>query len=339
MSDPIYQIRNLRQRYNGPPVLDIHRLDIDRGMVTGIQGPNGSGKTTFLRLLAFIDIPWKGEIGFNSRGAGPFSEHPRLAVTFLPQTPSLLQRTVYKNVCYGLKIRGIREDIDTRVEKALSMVGLSMAAFGHRRPHALSGGEAQRVALAARMAVKPKVLLLDEPTANVDTESAQRIKQAAHDAKTRWNTTVIVISHDSQWLYEGCDRILQMYQGRAWDTGNRNVVPGPWQPSADGNWETRLADGQGVAASPPPRPDATALVELSFDRPETGRPETVKGIEAMVTRLILEKKTGRIAVSLLAGDLVFTITTSPSQIEQKQLYPGKKRTVFYAPDHVEWLVP
>lgn len=337
MSHPIYQVRDLRHRYKGPPVLNIGRLDIDRGAVTGIVGPNGSGKTTLLRLLAFIDRPWQGKIQFKGFPAGPFSDDTRLSVTFLPQIPSLLQRTVYQNVGYGLKVRGMTDNLDDRVEKALSMVGLPMAAFGHRRPEALSGGEAQRVAMAARLAVKPRVLLLDEPTANVDIESAQRIKQAIHKAKTRWDTTVIVISHDFQWLYEACDRILQMYKGRAWEAGNKNAVPGPWQPLADGAWGKTLADGQQIVSPAPPAPDATALMALSQGVPSPHEKNTRRTIEGIVSRLILEKKTGRIAVTLVAGDLVFTITTTPGNVEQNRLYPGRPITVSYLPDQTEWL--
>ncbi|MDY6904529.1 MAG: ATP-binding cassette domain-containing protein [Thermodesulfobacteriota bacterium] len=337
--DFIYQIRGLKQRYNGSPVLNIDRLDIDQGIITGIMGPNGSGKTTLLRLLAFIDSPWQGEVRCNGRAATPFSEHIRRIVTFLPQTPSLLLRSVYKNISYGLKIRGMTERLDEQVEKALSMVGLSMSTFGHRRSVALSGGEAQRVALAARLAIKPKVLLLDEPTANVDTESALRIKQAVHRAKARWNTTVIVVSHDSQWIYEGCDRILQMYQGRAWDAGNKNVVPGPWQHASDGSWFRPLTNGHKIMVSPPPSPDTTAMIAFSLEKSLKDGQSQACLLDGTVSRLILEKKTGRIAVSITVGDVVLTLKTSAATVEQESLYPGKQITVSYLPGHTQWIVP
>ena len=98
-----------------------------------------------------------------------------------------------------------------------------------KRPwYALSGGETQRVALAARLVLKPNVLLLDdEPTAGVDGASAQLIRQASLNARREWGTTLIIASHDWHWLYDVCDEILHMYNGRIFGTGRESVVLDP----------------------------------------------------------------------------------------------------------------
>ena len=131
----------------------------------------------------------------------------------LSQEPYLLKRSVQANVSYGLKIRGMS---DTRhpVRRALEKVGLDPARFSQRSWRELSGGEAQRVALAARLVLKPKVLLLDEPTANVDRESSELILRAVLDARNQWGTTLIIISHQLTWLRQIADHILALDYGR-----------------------------------------------------------------------------------------------------------------------------
>ena len=125
-----------------------------------------------------------------------------------------MKRSVFNNVAYGLKLRGNGRKIATKVDEALTLVGLPGQVFARRPWYALSGGEAQRVALAARLALKPSVLLLDEPTASVDAASAQLIKEASLRARSQWDATLIVASHDWQWLYEICDEIWHLFKGK-----------------------------------------------------------------------------------------------------------------------------
>ena len=161
-----------------------------------------------------MEKPTAGEVRFDGRPAGPFAPEVRNRVTLLPQEPFLMKRTVLNNVAYGLRIRNARENVAERVEKALSYVGLDGTEFAHRPAYALSGGEAQRVALAARLVLKPDVLLLDEPTASIDALSAQLMKDAVLNARREWGTTLIVASHDWQWLYGICDAVFHLLKGR-----------------------------------------------------------------------------------------------------------------------------
>ena len=173
MAATVFNIQALKHTYDGRPVLDIERLAIAGGAITGLVGPNGSGKSTLLRMLGCIERPTEGRILYNGEAIGPFCEASRFQITLLPQEPFLMKRSVFSNVCYGLKLRGEKNGLVERVHRALALVGLPAERFANRPWYALSGGEAQRVALAARLVLKPKVLLLDEPTASVDAASAQ----------------------------------------------------------------------------------------------------------------------------------------------------------------------
>jgi len=199
-------------------------LTVEKASIVGLRGPNGSGKSTLLRLLGLIEKPAEGEILFNGRPVEPFSAAARFRVSLLPQEPFLMKRRVLGNVSYGIKIRGAVADVTGRVHEALSLVGLSDRDFVRRPWYALSGGEAQRVALAARLALRPDVLLLDEPTANVDTSSAELIREAAFKAREEMGTTLVIASHDWQWLYEVCDRVLHLFNGKILGTGRENIL-------------------------------------------------------------------------------------------------------------------
>ena len=209
---PLYELENIRQIYARRVVLEIDRMVVYPGEIIGISGPNGSGKSTLLRILALLESPVRGRVFFAGRPANPNDLQSRRQVTLLSQSPYLLKRSVLGNVSYGLKIRGITGKKE-KARAALSMVGLDPQEFAGRMWYELSGGEAQRVALAARLAIQPGALLLDEPTAYLDEDSAERIRSAALYAGKKWNTALILVSHDNAWLGSVCQRILRMRRG------------------------------------------------------------------------------------------------------------------------------
>ena len=338
MSPPIYEISYLKHIYAEKTVLEIEHLAVPPASIVGLIGPNGSGKSTLLKLLGLIESPTQGNIFFNGRPVEPFSDEARFLITLLPQEPFLMKRSVFRNVSYGLKLRGNGGDIVRRVDEALALVGLAGKDFARRPWYALSGGEAQRVALAGRLALKPKVLLLDEPTASVDAASAQLIKEASLRARQELGTTLIVASHDWQWLYEICDEILHLFKGRIFGSGRETIIFGPWQEPAPGRWGKILADRQTLVVPPPPDPQAAAVIEgltVSEKRPASGGEEMV--LRGTVSRLSLEKKTGRIFATILAGDLPFTVRLTPEQNQAHSIFPGKMIYVCYRPDRIKWI--
>jgi len=337
LDSPIFKINALKHAYVGKTILDIAHLTVQPASIVGLIGPNGSGKSTLLKLLGLIEEPTQGKIYFDGRGVAPFSDEARFQITLLPQEPFLMKRNVFNNVAYGLKLRGNGGKVAEQVDKALSLVGLPRD-YARRPWYALSGGEAQRVALAARLALMPKVLLLDEPTASVDAPSAQLIKEASLRARQELGTTLIIASHDLQWLYEICDDILHLYKGCIFGTGRETIIFGPWQKLDNGNWTKILSDSQKLFVPQPPNQEVAAVIDvlsISEDAANTTNEDVV--LKGIVSRLNLERKTGEVFATILAADLPFTIRSKPSQNETPDLFPGKTVYISYRLDQIKWI--
>ncbi len=335
---PIFEITSLKHAYTAKTVLDIDHLTVQPASIVGLIGPNGSGKSTLLRLLGLIEKPSQGKILFNGQTVEPFSDAARFQITILPQEPFLLKRSVFNNVSYGLNLRRDAAGVSDRVAKALSLVGLAGDDFMRRPWYALSGGEAQRVALAARLVLNPRVLLMDEPTANVDAASAQLIKEAALKARKEWGTTLVVASHDWHWLYEVCDEILHVFKGKIFGTGRETLMFGPWVPLAAGKWGKRLSDRQLLWVPRPPHNDAAAVID-TFVIAENNFPIANNGevLQGTVSQLSLERKTGLIWATIMVGDLPFAIGLTPQQTQSRTIFPGKAVYIHYRPDKVKWI--
>lgn len=209
----LYELSGVIQRYAGREVLHIDRLVLAAGAILGLAGPNGGGKSTLLRLLAFLEAPAAGELLYLGKPTLGREWELRGEVTYFPQEPYLLKRSVRANVGYGLAVRRA-PDTRERVDAALAQVGLDPGRFAGRSWRQLSGGEVKRVALAARLALRPRVLLLDEPTANLDRESAELVRKAVLAARQEQGTSLVISGHDQQWLRAISDDILWLREGR-----------------------------------------------------------------------------------------------------------------------------
>ncbi len=192
-NEPIYQITNLKQVYAGRTVLDIERLDVLSGEILGLVGPSGAGKSTLLRLLNFLEEPTSGEIVFRNQSLdGRVALDVRRQVTTVFQRPVLLHTSVRANVAYGLGLRGLADN--GRVDEMLKRVGLDQLAKSPAIK--LSGGEMQRVALARALVINPAVLLLDEPTANLDPYNVGLIEEIVAETNRERGTTIILVTHN-----------------------------------------------------------------------------------------------------------------------------------------------
>lgn len=209
MSANLYEARNLVQRYNGREALNVPHLAIEQGEAVFLTGPNGCGKSTLLRLLAFLERPAAGVLRYAGGADG------RKEATLLLQDPYLLHMSVFNNVVLGLKFRNQTANLRQTFECSMQAAGFDEPwKFADRGPYELSGGERQRVALASRLALRPKVLLLDEPTANVDAASARALAQAVKNC-TADGITVVCSTHDPA-LLRAID-IREIRLGSSWD--------------------------------------------------------------------------------------------------------------------------
>lgn len=339
-----YHLKEVRHYYFNTRVLDVCDLTIKKGFITGLFGPNGSGKSTLLKLLAFVQKPTSGTISYKGKAEIPFSPSIRSKISLLTQRPYLLKRSVFENVIYGLKIRHDTNQLDARVKKVLSEVGLKYRKFAHRAWHELSGGEAQRVAMAARLILQPEVLLLDEPVASVDTESAKLIRKAALNARNQWGTTLVVASHDLQWLYSISDHQLSIYNGNIFLTGMENIITGPFELSSSSDsrriFTRKLSDGQVIKLTPPVTPSQTAILRkksIYLDLDVQADLDILNQLHGIVVSMLLEKKTGHILAAIFVQDLSFVLRLIPDQIKKMQLYPGKKVIIKFQSSDVEWM--
>jgi tungstate transport system ATP-binding protein len=335
----IYELENISHCYDGDPVLTIDRWTMASDSVTGVLGPNGSGKSTLLALLGFIIPPTHGEIRFNGRGAEPFADAVRGKVVLLPQESFLLKRSVYRNIAYGLKALGGNGKREQRVTEALKMVGLEATVYAGRPWYALSGGEARRVALAARLALQPEVLLMDEPTTSVDAASAQLIKEAALHARAQWGTTLIISSHDTEWLEDICTHTLHLFRGRPMGSGRRTLIFGPWKRHS-GSAVKALTEDQHflAAAAPEDLQAAVAAIEakhLGLIPQSTAVSDGQHSLRGILLRLSFERSTGRTCASVVIGSTTLTIYL-PEKDSVGAYQPGQPVQVVYHPCNVTW---
>jgi tungstate transport system ATP-binding protein len=232
------EVRSLGKSIGSTEILRGINLTVERGEILGLIGPTGSGKTTLLRLINLLDVPSTGSILFDGREVFGkperelLSARRKMAMVF--QKPVMFKASVAENVSYGLRMRGRADandaaggkmSVSDRVEEALSAVGLS--GFERRDANTLSGGEAQRIALARALVLQPELLLLDEPTANLDPGSAASIDSLLQSlAGSR--TAVILATHNMKQCRKLAGRVALLQTGRLVAVGMSEEITLPW---------------------------------------------------------------------------------------------------------------
>ena len=218
----LFEVRDLDFSWDsgrgGKPALSIPSLAIGEGQSVALLGPNGSGKTSLLKLLNGLAAPGSGSILFEGEAAWG-SARLRKRSVYLHQHPFLLAGTVSYNVGFGCGRLGLgRAEKEDRITRALERLGLG--GFGRRRHRALSGGEAQRVALARALATGADILLLDEPTASADRESAALIARILAEEADR-GATIVIATHETALSGAFARRTIRLEAGTiVEDTGN-----------------------------------------------------------------------------------------------------------------------
>lgn len=197
--------------------LEIDTLAIEAGGLYCLTGPNGAGKTTLLRLLALLSPPARGILRFDGRAVvyrgGMAAASLRREVTLVQQAPYLFRGSVYDNLAFGLDLRKIASaQRPARIAAALESVGL--AGFAQRSARELSGGEIQRVALARALVLQPRVLLLDEPLANIDVGHLGQFEKRLRDLCTEQGMTIVMSTHDPGQPERLGSKVIALDRGR-----------------------------------------------------------------------------------------------------------------------------
>ncbi|MBM4235879.1 MAG: phosphate ABC transporter ATP-binding protein [Firmicutes bacterium] len=202
-------------------VLRVEHLTLTKGCIYGIIGPSGAGKSTLLRIINLLTRPDSGEVlyqGCPTPQNGPERLALQRKMSLVFQQTLLFKDSVWNNVAYGLKARGFpKAEIRERVNSLLEQVGLKKLAS--RGTDTLSGGEAQRVAIARAVAFEPELLLLDEPTANLDPGNIELIEEIITKLARQKKITVVMVTHNVFQARRIADQVIFINQGQIVESG------------------------------------------------------------------------------------------------------------------------
>ena len=211
------RVERVSKSYSAFPALNDVSLEIGNGEFVALLGPSGSGKTTLLRIIAGLEVPEEGRIGFGDRDVTDAPAASR-GIGFVFQHYALFgHMTVADNIAFGLSVmprrsRPPRAAIDSRVKELLELVQLP--GLGQRYPAELSGGQRQRVALARALARQPRILLLDEPFGALDAKVRRELRAALRLIHTELGLTSVFVTHDHEEAFTLADRVAILNAGK-----------------------------------------------------------------------------------------------------------------------------
>lgn len=282
----IVELRNVTKVYGNLTAVDGITLQVSEAEILALLGPNGSGKSTLLKMLAIILQPSTGEVYFQGVQVNERNiEQMRMESTLVFQKTVLFTSSVYDNVAYGLKIRKLpKRTIEEEVHKALELVRLE--GFEKRQAKKLSGGEQQRVALARALVLKTKLLLLDEPTANLDPKNASIVEEAIGTVNREKKTTVIIATHNMLQAKNLPTRIALIENGRIGEVGKPQEIFGRLSKTfASFAAVENTLTGEARIAN-----DGTTLVDIGND----------------VNIVVVTRKTGKISIFISPDDIILS---------------------------------
>ncbi len=212
------EITDLHLRIGDKRILSVEHARFQCGQIYGIVGPSGSGKSTFLKLLNLLEKPTTGRLHFwgTELDLTAVSQASSLVIqrqmALVAQKPVMFQTTVYANVAMGLRFRRCdKATVHSRVMQALERVGMLEAA--KQQASTLSGGEAQRIALARAIVLEPKLLLLDEPTASLDPQNVAIFEQVMRAIHQQGTTAIVIVTHNLPQARRLADECLFLHKG------------------------------------------------------------------------------------------------------------------------------
>jgi len=285
---PLIEVQNLCKEYSGKKVLKDVNLRIQSGEIFAVIGPNGAGKTTLLRLLTLLEEPSGGTISFDGvavdySAKGRLALRRRMGMVF--QQTVLFNMSVFDNVAYGLEIRGLNErSIEKKVKETLELVRLT--GFERKNALSLSGGEAQRVALAQALVIEPELLLLDEPTANLDPKNVSIIEEVLSWVNRERKATLVMTTHNMSQAENLAGRVAFLLDGKIEGIGTAQEVFGaPSKQLMDFARLENIFSGNSIILE-----EGTSLIDIG---------EGIQ-IEAVV------RKSGRVTVFVRPEDIILS---------------------------------
>jgi tungstate transport system ATP-binding protein len=204
------QLKNIEKSYGSVKALEAINLEIVGGKTIALLGINGAGKTTLLRIIAGLEKQDKGSIFLEGKETN--GRELRQIATLVFQKTAMFSRSVYDNLAYGLKIRG-KKDSEIREEIARALHAVGLRNFEKRKAKKTSGGEQQRIALARAFLLNPRILLLDEPTANLDPNSATIIERAIM-SRTKEKSIIMLATHNLSQAKRVANEVMHIYDGK-----------------------------------------------------------------------------------------------------------------------------
>jgi sulfate transport system ATP-binding protein len=340
------QVEHICKQYGSFTALDDVSLTIASGELVALLGPSGSGKTTLLRIIAGLEAPDGGSILLHGEESTAHSASKR-GIGFVFQHYALFRHmTIFENVAFGLrvqsrKIRPSRRVIRERVTELLRLVQLD--SFARMFPDQLSGGQRQRVALARALAVKPKVLLLDEPFSALDAKVRKELRDWLRRIHDELHVTTVLVTHDQEEALEVADRVAILNHGKLEQIGTPQAIydhpASPFVYNFLGNvnlFHGRLladlsADGSASTQ------EESIQTAIGFVRPhelELSRtlPDGWKSVEGSVVRIHAAGPQVRLELSIAGSGRPFTAEVDRRRFEELALVPGEK--VFVWPQSI-----
>lgn len=223
----ILEVNELNFSYYGVPILKNIDFKLNKGEFLGIVGPNGSGKSTLLRNIDGILKPQQGSIFIDNQNQEDLNRKEIAKVIgYVPQREAnIFPTTVFETVLMGRKphIKWTETEQDTRIV-AQTLECLNLGEFSLRDVNQLSGGERQKVYVARALVQEPKILLLDEPTANLDLKHQIEVLDLLLNTQKREDTTIIIAIHDLNLALKYCDRLIILKEGKIFASGGREIL-------------------------------------------------------------------------------------------------------------------
>jgi sulfate transport system ATP-binding protein len=331
--------------------LDDVTLDVAQGSLTALLGPSGSGKTTLLRIIAGLEEADRGQVLYDENDVTHRSARDR-NVGFVFQHYALFRHmTVFENVAFGLRVRKVaKAEINRRVGELIGLVRLT--GMERRYPAQLSGGQRQRVALARALAIRPQVLLLDEPFGALDAKVRQELRQWLRRLHDEIGMTSVFVTHDQEEAFEVADRVVVMNKGRIEQNGTpREVFDHPANPFVmdflgnvnvfSGRVQNGKAHWGGLEVAVPDYPHDESREAPVYVRPHELDIDRIAGDDgALRVRIKRINPTGSVikihGLSLDYGSPIH-VELTPDRFAELELSEGE--TVFVTPHRIRVFLP